>query len=139
MRKKFIIQRFLFLICFVALPTYAQDGGVENLKQTGKAFASVAKSVSPSVVFIQTESKVSDSTITRFSSPLGDEWPFGDDIFKRFFGDDFPGIPRGPRSETSPNERQAIGQGSGFVFATKRSMISSNKAYICLLYTSRCV
>ncbi|PSJ17856.1 DegQ family serine endoprotease [Nitrosomonas supralitoralis] len=130
MRKIFIIQLFLFLICFVAFTAYAQDGGVENLKQTGKAFASVAKSVSPSVVFIQTESKVSNSTITRFSSPFGDEWPFGDDIFKRFFGDDFPGIPRGPRSETSPNERQAIGQGSGFVFATKRSMLSDNKTYI---------
>ncbi len=129
MNRMLIRQLFLLSICFIALPAYALNGGIENLKQTGKAFASVAKSVSPSVVFIQVESKVPDSTIRRFSSPFGDEWPFGDDLFKRFFGDDFPGIPRGPRFETPQGERQTIGQGSGFVFA-KKSGLLSDETYI---------
>jgi serine protease Do len=128
MKRNLIMQLLLLLLCFTALPTYA-DGGVENLKQTGKAFASVAKSVSPSVAFIQVESKVPDSTITEFSLPFGDDWRFGDDLFKRFFGDDFMGIPRGPRFETPQRERQTIGQGSGFVFSKKNGLMS-DKTYI---------
>jgi serine protease Do len=129
MKNKSYFAIFLFSICFTVLPTYALDDGVENLRETGKAFASVAKSVSPSVAFIQVESKMPDSTITQFSSPFGNEWPFGDDLFKRFFGDDFKGIPRGPRFETPQGERQTIGQGSGFVFA-KKDGLTSDKTYI---------
>lgn len=40
---------FLLAVLF-AHPVYALDNGVENLRQTGKAFASVARAVSPSVV-----------------------------------------------------------------------------------------
>ncbi len=129
MKKILFMQLFLLLICFAALSAHALNGGVENLKQTGKAFASVAKSVSPSVVFIQVESKAQNSTITQFSSPFGDEWPFGDDLFKRFFGEDFSGIPRGPNFDTPQSERQTIGQGSGFVFAAKKGLLS-DKTYI---------
>ncbi|MDP1558166.1 MAG: DegQ family serine endoprotease [Nitrosomonas sp.] len=129
MKRKLVLQLFLLSICFSALSAYALDNGVENLKQTGKAFASVAKSVSPSVAFIQIESKATGSAISGLSSPFGDEWPFGNDLFKRFFGDDFRGIPRGPRAETPQNERKAIGQGSGFVFATRKGLLA-NKTYI---------
>lgn len=129
MKRNLIIKLFLLSICFVTFPVYALDGGVENLRQTGKAFASVAKSVSPSVAFIQVESKAPDSTITQFSSPFGNEWPFGDDLFKRFFGDDFSGVPREPRFDVPRSERQTIGQGSGFVFAEKKGLLS-DKTYI---------
>lgn len=129
MKKNRIIQLFWLLICFVAMPAYALDGGVENLKQTSKAFASVAKSVSPSVVFIQVESTAPDSTITQFSSPFNDGKPFGNDLFKRFFGDDFKGIPREPLPGIPQSERQTIGQGSGFVFASKNDLMS-DKTYI---------
>jgi serine protease Do len=88
----------LFLAWLIALPIHADDDAISNLRQTGKAFASVARAVSPSVVFIQVEGKVSGE-MTQFSTPFNEEWPFGDDFFKRFFGDQFPGIPRTPRSE----------------------------------------
>lgn len=88
MKRNLTMQLFCYRF-FVTLPIYALDGGVESLKQTSKAFASVAKSVSPSVAFIQVESKASDSTITQFSSPFGDEWPFSDDLFKRFLAMNF--------------------------------------------------
>lgn len=129
MKKNLITQLFLLSLGFIALPAYALNGGIESLKQTSKAFASVAKSVSPSVAFIQVESKAQNSTITQFSSPFGDEWPFGDDLFKRFFGDDFMGIPRGPHFNAPQSERQTIGQGSGFVFAAKKGLMS-DKTYI---------
>jgi serine protease Do len=128
MRNKPMIGIVLLALVLVESPVYALDGGVENLRQTGKAFASVARTVSPAVVFIQVEGKTSGSTNTRFSSPFGDEWPFGDDLFKRFFGDEFPGIPRA-RPEIPRGERRAIGQGSGFVFAAKKGLFS-RKTYI---------
>lgn len=89
-----------------AAPALAASGSgdsaaVESLRETGKAFASVARSVSPSVVFIQVE-----GTRAQQASPFGP-----DDFFRRFFGDEFPGTPR-----QQPDERRVFGQGSGFVF-----------------------
>lgn len=119
----------LILLLVFASAAHALNGGVESLRQTGKAFASVAREVSPSVVFVQVEGKASPTAISGFSSPFGEEWPFGDDLFKRFFGDQFPGIPKMPKPEVPRGERRAIGQGSGFVFATKGGLLS-DKTYI---------
>lgn len=96
-----------------------QDAGLAELRQTGRAFAQVARQVSPSVVYIQAET-LEPETDTR-----QDVWPFHDELFRRFFGDDFPGLarpePRRPRRSTS--------QGSGFVFASQ-----GDKTYILTNY-----
>jgi len=42
----------------MSLNVHAQDYGIKNLRQSGKAFSSVAKKVSPAVVFIQVESRL---------------------------------------------------------------------------------
>lgn len=93
----------------------AENGGIANLRQTGKAFSSVAKKVSPSVVFVKVESVQKNSPITSFSSP------FNDDFFKRFFGESFPGF---PEPQTPQGERKVLGQGSGFVFSNKKGLLS---------------
>lgn len=120
------IAAFFVLILFMITPVYAQDGGIENLRETGKAFASVARAVSPSVVFIQVEGKVPGSAMTGMPSPFGDEWPFGDDMFKRFFGERFQGT---PRHRAPQGKRRTLAQGSGFIFATKSGLLS-DKSYI---------
>jgi S1-C subfamily serine protease len=85
-----------------------QDGGIAGLRQTSKAFASVAKKVAPAVAFIQVEGRAAADA----GSPSG-AWPFQDDLFRRFFGEDFPGLARpAPRKP-----QRTLGQGSGFVFA----------------------
>lgn len=124
------LSLFIFLLFAIfSLSVNAIDEGIDNLRETGKAFASVARKVSPSVVFIQVESKASDSSITQFSSPFG-EFPFGDDFFKRFFGDQFPGMPRFDNPRGAPREEpRALGQGSGFVFEVKDGLLS-DKTYI---------
>lgn len=111
----------LLLVSWIALPVQARDGGMESLRQTGKAFAAVAREVSPSVVFIQTESRPKSTRPAPFSAPFGD-----DDLFRRFFGEPFPGIPRG---EAPDDRRRAVGQGSGFVFSAGSSE-PSDKTYI---------
>ncbi|MEZ5541432.1 MAG: DegQ family serine endoprotease [Pseudomonadota bacterium] len=105
----------LALLCSWQAPVLALDGSVEHLRETSKAFAAVAREVAPSVVFIQVEKQTQSSAgATPFG---GEQWPFGDDLFQHFFGDQYHGVPRSgqPRAE-----QHTIGQGSGFVFATGR-------------------
>ena len=68
-----------------------QGNGVESLRQTSKAFAAVARKVSPSVVLIQVERETEAMQMSPFGIPFGngggDNFPFGDDFFRRFFGD----------------------------------------------------
>ena len=110
----------LLLLGVIALPAQAQDGGLENLRQTGKAFASVARQVSPSVVYIQVESTQEGATMAPFTSP------FTDEFFKRFFGEPLPGMPQGKAPQ---NQRREVSQGSGFVFASKTDYFPTRPTY----------
>lgn len=114
------------LLTFGASPGLAQEGGIESLRETSRAFASVARKVSPSVVFIEVESSSPVSSLRETPTPFGEDWPFSDDLFRRFFGEDFPGFPRGegPRSE-----RRTVSQGSGFAYATEDRLLS-DKTFI---------
>ena len=126
---KNLVLFIILLFSIFPLSGKAIDEGIDNLRETGKAFASVARKVSPSVVFLQVESKAADSSVTQFSPPFS-EFPFGDDLFKRFFGDQFPGFPRFDNPRGKPRgEQRALGQGSGFVFAVKDGLLS-DKTYI---------
>ena len=125
------MNRFLFMLLvgvplFAPIRVYAVDGAVESLRQSGKAFAAVARAVSPSVVNIQIESGSPEAGMDRVPLPFGSQSPFGDEFFKRFFGDRFPDI---PRQELPRRERRAIGQGSGFVFAATDGLLS-DKSYV---------
>lgn len=117
------LAQFILLLVFITPSTFANDDdGVENLRETGKAFASVASKVSPSVVYIQVEGRDPQGN---FSSPFGDQFPFGEDFFRRFFGQPFPGTPPGEGQQ----QPRIQGQGSGFVFAAEKGLLS-NKTWI---------
>ncbi|WMJ08515.1 DegQ family serine endoprotease [Nitrosomonas sp. sh817] len=124
---------FIVLIAVLLMPLelQAQGNGVESLRQTGKAFAAVARKVSPSVVLIQVERETEAAQMSPFGIPFGDgqQFPFGDDFFKRFFGDRFPDMPRfnEPGKKQPGRQRSVVGQGSGFVFAAAKP---GNKTYI---------
>jgi serine protease Do len=101
----------------VAAQPEPDPSAIASLRETGKAFAAVARAVSPSVVFIQVESRARAQP-----NPFGPGSPFGDDFLRRFFGDQFPGTPQEP----APGERNRVtGQGSGFVFRS-----NGDKAFI---------
>jgi serine protease Do len=127
------VSLLFWLALLIAWPAQAQDAGVENLRQTAKAFASVAREVSPSVVFVQVEGKTSTSTSGQSSSPFGEDWPFGNELFKRFFGDRFSESPREQSPRTPQRQRRVVSQGSGFVFASKDGLLS-DKTYILTNY-----
>ena len=117
------LAQFIFLLIFITPVSFANDDdGIEKLRETGKAFASVANKVSPSVVYIQVEGRDPEAN---FTSPFGDQLPFGEDFFRRFFGQPFPGTPPGD-GQQQPRLR---GQGSGFVIAAEQGLLSE-KTYI---------
>jgi len=124
--NRYILALMLAFPLLAPVRAGAIDGALESLRQSGKAFASVAKAVSPSVVNIQIESGPPDGRIIGAPPPLGEQSPFADEFFKRFFGERFQGIPRQQAPQSNP---PAIGQGSGFVFAAKDGLLSE-KTYI---------
>lgn len=123
--SKYALVLALALTAVVSAPLPAEQGGIENLRETSKAFSAIASEVSPSVVFIQAETTREGAEVRPSLSPFGEDWPFGEDLFRRFFGEEFPGLPRGePRGE-----RRSVSQGSGFVFAIE-DLSLPDKTYI---------
>lgn len=121
--KSIVFKSFIFsLICvFASASTMAStiDPGVGSLKETGKAFASIAKRVSPSVVFLHVEQEVTEQN-RRGQHPLA---PFGQlDPGTEEFLEFFFGHPRGGR----PREKQTVvGQGSGFLWGHNGYIITN--------------
>lgn len=123
--KKYLFLTAVFLFFTSSVGMAASDEGIKSLRQTGKAFASVAKSVSPSVVFIQVEKTQKGKSNTQFFFN-GRQQPFNDDMFKHFFGDKFHGFPGLPDLQQPDDKFRSIGQGSGFVIATDKGLISDS-------------
>jgi len=120
-KKSFYALILSIIFSAFILPAYSEDNsGITSLRQTSKAFAEVAKKVSPSVVFIQVESVKKNIQTTPFQSP------FSDDFFKRFFGESLPDFPQQPQM---PADKNVVAQGSGFVFSSKKSLLT-DRSYI---------
>jgi len=114
----------LLILIILTNPLQAQESGIDSLRQTSKAFASVAKKVSPAVVFIQVEMAVQNQPAMQFSSPFGNGGSPGEEFFRRFFGPSFPGQQGQPHQ--APPQQHAMGQGSGFIVSTDGYILTNN-------------
>ncbi|MEQ8858112.1 MAG: DegQ family serine endoprotease [Pseudomonadales bacterium] len=117
-RQLTLLSVFLFLLTPPLVHAQATDAAeasaIESLRETGKAFASVARAVSPSVVFISVEGGRQPQQFAP------------DDFLRRFFGDQFPGA---PRQQPPQGDNRVLGQGSGFVFEADSGLLS-DRSYI---------
>lgn len=82
--KKITTTLTLILIWFMPIGPLVADDSIVNLRESGKAFASVADSVSPSVASIWVEGTASAQAMAPFRSS------FDDEFLRRFFGGQFP-------------------------------------------------
>lgn len=87
------------------------DAAIQNLEQSGQAFSSIAKKLSPAVVSLKVEKKVANEN--SFSNEDSSN-PLNDEMLKKFFGDRMPDTFKHHR-QAPAQKHSVVGQGSGFV------------------------
>jgi len=117
---KYII--FLGFFCVAILfstsfPAIAEERAITSLKETGRAFASIAKAVSPAVVSIQAE-------LSGVDADQAEEAEYGEDDIPPQFLDLFRQLD--PRFGPNPRRQTLIRQGSGFIIRKDGYIVTNN-------------
>lgn len=119
--KKTLVSLVLILSLLFssAAATANGDSAIEKLRETSKAFTSVAKAAIPAVVSVQVTKSIEISS----RSPFGFGSPFSDDFFERFFGPDYR--ERRPQRDR-PRKYEQRGQSSGFIVSSDGYILTNN-------------
>jgi serine protease Do len=103
--------------------TAAESQGRQFLRESGKAFAEIAKDASPAVVSIRVEKTI--ESMPGFSFGDDGQDPM-DDLFNRFFRDRMPQGHPAPKSKPQQRRPRATGLGSGFIISPDGYILTNN-------------
>ncbi len=92
--------------------SYANNG-LDTLKQTSKAFTSVAQTAIPAVVYIKVEKEI-ETSMGQYRHP-----PLNDELLERYFRNR-------PSPNRQPQKYKQVGQGSGFLISKDGYILSNN-------------
>src|SRR5579872_5096172 len=119
MKKSLIAFVGVFCIVFSAFaaePKNKAAAGANLLEQTSQAFTMIADKAMPATVFIKVQIPMAQQ---EFLNPFD---MFGDDIFKRFFGQQFGQF---PQQQPQQQQQQTAG-GSGFITSPDGYIVTNN-------------
>jgi serine protease Do len=102
-------------------PDPAKTPGIAHLQETGKAFATVTKQVTPAVVAIKVEKRMPAFRPMQGGDDLRQQLP--EDWMREFFGDRFPNL---PTPQDPGGGGLSIGQGSGFLMTEDGYVMTNN-------------
>ncbi len=103
---------------FAIEPKNKAVAGANLLEQTSQAFTMIADKAMPATVFIKVQIPVAQQ---EYLNPFD---MFGDDIFRRFFGQQFGQLPQAPQAPQSPQQQMA--GGSGFLTSPDGYIVTNN-------------
>ena len=114
------------VLCMWSAPqaSSAEDAAIQQLAETSKAFAQVAKKATPAVVFITAERTVEVRQAPGqffFNAPSD---LFNDEFFNRFFPHRMPH--QAPPQQAPQPRRQQLGQGSGFIISADGYILTNH-------------
>lgn len=118
--RRIVASSFIAIGCMASVCTpsscyAAQQDGLEILRETSKAFASLAKKTTPAVVYIETSLSPSKEGGNLLENPLDF---FNDDFFNRFFGGSVP--------ENKPKAKKEHAFGSGFIVSADGYVLTNH-------------
>jgi len=112
----------------VADPLPAEDHhqALDTLRASSRAFSTIGKNVSPAVVSIRVEQTLRGVASNRRNPSQDPSKLFGDDLARKFFGDQYEQYRQFHQSPQQPRQRRIRGEGSGFLVSAEGHILTNH-------------